>query len=269
MAEYMEANRRHWNEDVPIHAASDFYRERWSRLKPVELAELGPEVRGKTLLHLQCHFGLDTLAWAREGAIVTGVDFAPAAIEKARQLAAESGIDARFIESNVYDLPQNLDGQFDVVFTSYGALCWLPDLARWAKVAARYVKPGGVFYMVELHPVQQSLETTDDNAEVSELKLRWPYFPTGAPLRWEDQGTYADKSAPIENRVTYNFPYPLGTVVTSLIDAGLRIEFLHEFPFTTFKFLPFMEDADADTYRLTKGDGTIPLMFSIKARKPV
>src|SRR3990170_6145744 len=122
MNEYTEANRRHWDECVPIHVRSDMYdvasfKAGESKLKPVELEELG-DVRGKTMLHLQCHFGLDTLSWAREGAIVTGADFSPRAIETARALAAETGIEARFVESDLYSLPCNLDGQFDIVFPS-------------------------------------------------------------------------------------------------------------------------------------------------------
>ncbi|TMB65463.1 MAG: class I SAM-dependent methyltransferase, partial [Chloroflexi bacterium] len=123
-----------------------------SRLKPVEREEL-TGVQGKSLLHIQCHFGLDTLSWAREGAIVTGVDFSEPALEAARGLADECGIEARFIHSDVYSVPQKLSEQFDIVFTSYGALCWLPDMHRWAEIVARFLKPGGTFYMVEFHPM--------------------------------------------------------------------------------------------------------------------
>ena len=156
MDEYTQANRRHWDEIVPIHAGSEFYdvgsfKAGKSKLKPVELEELG-DVRGKTMLHLQCHFGLDTLSWAREGAIVTGADFSGQAIETARALAAETGVEARFVVSDLYALPENLEGQFDIVFTSYGAIYWLPDIRRWAQIAAHFVRPGGTFYIVEFHP---------------------------------------------------------------------------------------------------------------------
>jgi SAM-dependent methyltransferase len=267
--DYIEANRKHWDEIVAIHVASDFYdvgdfRRFPDRLKPVELEELG-DVRGKTLLHLQCHFGIDTISWARQGATVTGVDFSANAVAQARSLAAEVGVEARFIESNIYDLPRNLDGQFDVVFTSYGVLGWLPDLKRWAQVAAHFVKPGGTFYIAEFHPFPWVF---DDSAGVDDLYVKYPYFPQDEPLAFEYDGTYAVREAKIEHRLTYNFPFPLGDVVTSLIDAGLRIDFLHEFPFSTYQCLPFTEEREDKKVYLTKHDGSLPLLFSIKATKP-
>ncbi len=265
MNEYIETNRRHWDEVVPIHVASEFYDVAGflrdpDRLKPVELEELG-DVRGKTLLHLQCHFGMDTLSWARRGAVVTGVDFSENAVAQARKLASELRIDARFIESSVYDLPLNLSETFDIVFTSYGALTWLPDLTRWAQVVARFVKPGGMFYVVEFHPTAAIF---DDDPGVEDLHVRYPYF-TGEPIASEGDGTYADPSATVKNRLTYDFPHTIGETVTCLIDAGLRIDFLHEFPFSTYQFLPFTERRDGGQVYLTKHDGCVPLLYSIKA----
>jgi SAM-dependent methyltransferase len=269
--EHIEANRRHWDEVAPLHAASEFYdverfRRGESKLKPVELAELG-DVRGKTLLHVQCHFGLDTLSWAREGAIVTGVDFAPQALATAHALADELGIDARWVESAVYDLPQNLDGLFDIVFTSYGVLSWMPDVARWAKCVAHFVKPGGTFYIAEFHPISFIF---DDREGTDDLTVHYPYFPPPEPLKWDGEGTYAVAAPGLQHRDTYNWPYTIGDVVTSLIGAGLRIEFLHEFPFSTYQFLPITHRLPDDgTVRLTKHDGSVPLLFSIKATKPL
>jgi SAM-dependent methyltransferase len=268
--EYTEANRRHWDEIVAIHVGSEFYdvasfKAGKSGLKPVERAELG-DLRGKTLLHLQCHFGLDSLSWAREGALVTGVDFSEPAIEAARKLAAETGIEARFLVSDIYSLPENLEGEFDIVFTSYGVIFWLEDVRRWAQVAAHFVRPGGTFYIVEFHPFSWVF---DDSPEVGDLEVRYPYFPTGEPLRFEQDGTYADRGAEVENRLTYSWPHTIGEIVTGLIEAGLRIDFLHEFPFTTEEFFPFMERGPDGTVRLAKHDGSVPLMFSIKATKPV
>jgi SAM-dependent methyltransferase len=267
MNEYVEANRRHWDEIVPIHVESEFYdvddfRRNPDRVKGVERGELG-DVRGKTFLHMQCHFGIDTLSWARQGAVVTGVDFSPNAVAQGRALAEELHIDARFIESNIYELPQKLDEQFDIVFTSYGVLGWLPDLKRWAEVAAHFVKPGGIFYIVEFHPFPWVF---DDSPDVDDLRVKYPYFD--GPIVMDEDGTYADRAATVEHRRTYNFPYPLGKVVTSLIDAGLRIDFLHEFPFTSFQFVPFMEKREHGNLYLTKHDGCVPLLFSIKATKP-
>ena len=269
MNPFLEANRRHWDECVPIHVRSGMYdvasfKAGESKLKPVELEELR-DVRGKTMLHLQCHFGLDTLSWARdEGAIVTGIDFSEPAIEAARALAAECGIDATFLVSELYALPERLDGQFDIVFTSYGALCWLPDIERWAQVAAHFVKPGGTFYAVEFHPI---VGIFDDAPGVTDLHVRYPYFPTDEPLRFEEDGTYADRAAKLAHRVTYSWPHPVSEVTTALIDAGLRIDFVHEFPFTVEPWFPFMEQTAERTFRLTKHDGSLPMLFSIKATK--
>ena len=270
MNEYTETNRRHWDECVPIHVASEMYdvagfKAGKNRLKPVELAELR-DVRGKTLLHLQCHFGIDTLSCARnEGAIVTGSDFSEPALALARQLAAECAIDARFILSDVYSLPDVLDEQFDIVFTSYGALNWLPDIQRWAQVAAHFVKPGGTLYVVEFHPIAGIFDKPEG---VTALIVRYPYFTTSEPLMFDDDGTYADRAAKLQNRVTCSWPHPTSAVITALIAAGLRLDWFHEFPFTVEQVFPFMEQTARDTYRLTKHGESIPLMYSIKATKP-
>lgn len=271
MNEYTDANHRHWDEVVPLHVAAYSYdvpgfKAGKNKLKPVELAELRA-VRGKTMLHLQCHFGLDSLSWARnEGAIVTGIDFSEPAIETARALAAECAIDARFILSDVYSLPNKLNEQFDIVFTSYGALCWLPDIVHWAEVAAHFVKPGGAFYVAEFHPI---VSIFDDKPNATSLDVRYPYFPPDTPLRWEGLGDYTDRSAKLENDVTYEWPHPPSEVLTSLVNAGLRIDFFHEFPFTPWAQLPSLMRPDGEQqYRLTEHDGSLPLIYSIKATKP-
>jgi len=269
--EYIEANRRHWDEVVPIHVASEMYdveafKAGRNKLKPIELAELG-DTRGKTLLHLQCHFGMDTISFARQGAIVTGIDFSEPAIEAARSLAAECSVDARFIVTPLYDLPAVLDEQFDIVFTSYGALCWLPDVERWARVAANGLKPGGTFYVVEFHPIMGIFE---DAAHVTDLNVRYPYFQPNQPLRWEGFGDYTDRALKLTNDVTFEWSHPTSEVLTALIDAGLRIEFFHEFPHSPFAQVPSMMTQDADgQYRLKDRDGSLPLTYSIKATKPL
>ena len=159
MDERLKANLDAWNQMARIHAGSRGYRLAEFKagqnvLKPIELREVG-DVRGKSLLHMQCHFGLDTMSWARMGAKVTGVDFSDEAIKLARSISGELKIPARFVQSNIYDAPDVVHEQFDIVFTSYGALCWLPDITRWAQVAASFVKPGGFFYMAEFHPLTQ------------------------------------------------------------------------------------------------------------------
>jgi SAM-dependent methyltransferase len=269
MNEFIEANRRNWDDRVPIHLASDFYdvaafKSGKSDLLPVELEEVG-DVRGKTLLHLQCHVGLSTLSWARQGAIVTGVDFSRPAIAAARALADELSTSARFIESDVYSLPSALTERFDVVFTSLGVLCWLPDLSKWAQVVAQFLRPGETFYILEGHPL---VFTLDDAPNVTELRHAYPYFETGGPIQFESEHTYTGDSARLAHPTTYEWPHSMGEIVTSLCEVGLQIEFLHEFPYLRWQALPFLERDEQGNYRLTRQEGQIPLLFSIRARKP-
>lgn len=261
----MNFNLGYWNEVVPVHAGSDFYKVAeflagGNTLDALERGEVG-DVSGKSLLHLQCHFGLDTLSWARLGAQVTGMDYSIEAIRKARELADESGLQAEFVCCNLYDLPQHLKGQFDIVFTSYGVLGWLPDLREWARIAASYVKPGGIFYIAEFHPFAFVFDDESDH-----LKYRYPYFGKGA-VRYEFEGTYADRSALLQHHEDYEWNYTLGEIVSSLIDAGLVIEFLHEHPFTVFKQLPFLEETEDGVWRFPGGTEPVPLMFSLRAHK--
>lgn len=267
--DYIETNRKHWDEVVPVHEGSAFYRvadfkQGEVMLDALEQREVG-DVAGKSLLHLQCHFGLDTLSWARLGATVTGVDFAPAAIETARRLAEETGVPGRFIESDVYALPSKLDEQFDIVFTSYGAIIWLPDIQRWANAAARYVKPGGFFYMAEFHPFAHAFNNDPD---VTGLALRYPYFEHDAPLTFDDDGTYADLEAKLENTTSHEWAHPLGSIVTALANTGLRIEYVHEFPFCIYQMFPFMVRGDDGYWRLPEHAGSLPLTLSLKATRP-
>jgi SAM-dependent methyltransferase len=268
MNEYMETNRRHWDELVPLHMGTPFYdvagfKAGRDSLHSVEVHELG-EVTGKSLLHLQCHFGLDTLSWARRGATVAGVDFSGPAIAAARRLAGELGIAARFIQSDIYSLPDVLDGQFDIVYTSYGVLFWLPDVSRWAQVVAHFLRPGGVFYIVDFHPISGVFAPAPEGEGIVP---KYPYFQ-GDPIIVEEDGTYADREAMLQNRTTCTWAHPVGEVVTSLIDAGLRIDFLHEFPFTTEQINKWMQRGDDGYWRLIRHAESFPLMYSIRARKP-
>jgi SAM-dependent methyltransferase len=269
--EYIETNRAYWDEVTPLHVASDFYdvasfKAGRSRLHSIERTEVG-DVVGKTLLHLQCHFGMDTLSWAREGAIVTGVDFSPVAIATARSLSSELAIEARFIESNIYDLPDVLSGSFDVVFASYGVVCWLPDFPAWARVAASFVKPGGCFYLIDAHPLLMAL---DDSPGTAPLTLLYPYQSGGVPNQYPDvDGTYAEKDAKLQHRQTANFSHSLGEVVTSLVESGLQVEFLREWPFAASQALPRMTKSDDDYWRLPPSEPNVPFLYSVRARKPV
>jgi len=265
-------NLETWQAWTQIHLGSDFYdvasfRDGSNpiRVRDYEIEEVGP-VAGKTLLHVQCHFGLDTLSWARLGARVTGADFSPAAIEAATGLAADVGVEARFVVSNLYELPANLDGDFDIVYTSRGVLGWLSDIRRWAKVAAHFVKPGGFLYIAEVHPVAQVFD--DEDVEPGELRLRYPYWEHERPFSYDVEGSYADRSAPTPGLREHSWNHGLGEIVTALADAGLHIDFLHEFDFTEWA-VPFLVEREDSKWRLPgDANGRLPLFFSLKATKP-
>ena len=270
MDKYLQANRALWDEWTGINYRSDFYdvaafKSGQNPLRAYEIEEVGP-VDGRTLLHLQCHFGLDTLSWARLGATVTGADFSPAGIEQARALAAELSLAATFICADLYDLPETLPGTFDVVYTSRGVLGWLPDIDRWAQVVGHFIKPGGAFYITEIHPFEQVF---DDEEGVRELRVRYPYFTTSEPLVFKTQGSYADRTAPVTAEHEYVWNHGLGEIVTALITAGLRVQFLREFTFCEWP-VSFLQPAGDGTYRLpAELDGKLPLFFSLRATKPI
>ena len=263
--DWVACNRAAWDERVGLHLESAYYdnesfRAGRSSLRPFELEEVGP-VEGRTLVHLQCHFGQDTLSWARRGATVTGLDFSGDAVAAARELAADIGIDAEFVEANVFDAVEALGGrQFDIVYTGLGALVWLPDMTRWASVAAALVKPGGVLYLAEFHPV------ADVFAHES-LLADHDYFTRPEGSRFESSGTYTDWDAPTRANVNYEWTHPVSEVVTALLDAGLRLELLHEHDHTLFERWPFLERRDDGTYWLPEGMPRLPLMYSLRAAK--
>jgi len=271
---YLAANRALWDEWTGVHVRSAFYDlPGWKAgrrpMRAFLLQELA-DVRGKDLLHLQCHFGQDTLSLARLGAVVTGVDFSERAVETARELAREVGLAevSRFVCSDVLELPEVLTGDFDVVFTAIGVLSWLPDLRRWARVVAHFLRPGGFVYVADAHPFAQ---VYDDDADV--LRLRYPYWESAEPLAWQVAGSYADPDAEIEQEVEYAWTHSMGEIVTVLADAGLRIEFLHEFPFTLWRALPFMEphptpEGGTDWRLPDDQQQFLPMLFSLKASKP-
>ncbi|MCB0060786.1 MAG: class I SAM-dependent methyltransferase, partial [Caldilineaceae bacterium] len=214
MDTYLQANQQLWNAWTPLHEQSPRYklaefRAGASTLRPVERAEL-TNVAGKSLLHLQCHFGLDTLSWARAGAIVTGVDLSDRSIDLARSLSAEVNIPATFVCADLLDLPNALTGQFDIVFTSYGVLNWLQDLKAWATIIAHFLKPGGIFYMVEFHPFSRVFAS-----DSPELKVTNPYFFAEEPFRFANQGSYAAEGDTVFHG--YNWNHSLSEIFNALI----------------------------------------------------
>jgi len=270
-AEYLRENREHWEELAELHPDTEFYDvgsflAGETSLLPLEREELGPLVgEGTTLLHLQCHFGLDTLSWAREGASVVGVDFSGTAVETARELAVEAGLDdrAEFLEADVYDLPAELDGKFDVVFTSYGVLYWLPDLDRWAEVLERFLAPGGTFYLAENHPFTGSL---DEDSAPGSFRFAYPYFD--GVVTYEGEGSYADWEAELEHDRSHGFAHSMGEILTALLGTDLELEFVNEHPWSEFRTLEAMEEDEEGRWWLPGLEHDLPFLLSVRATMP-
>jgi len=265
-----ETNRRNWDERVAVHRAdrTGFYAvERFRRggdtLMPIEAGEIG-DVCGKCLLHLQCHFGLDTLSLARRGAVATGLDFSAPAIETARALAAEAGLAARFVQSDVYEALAALPETFDLVFSSWGAICWLHDIRRWAAIVAQLLAPGGFAYLADHHPCAIVLDP-----EGGRLYWRDPWrSPPDAPIGYDAPTTYTGDDTVFANARAYNWNHPLSDILCGLIDHGLRLEFLHEHETVPWRMFPMMIPVGDGLYKLPDGYPRIPLSFSLKASKP-
>jgi len=262
MQKYFDSNKKIWNDRVPVHAVSSFYdvesfKSGKSSLNFIELEELG-DVKGKSLLHLQCHFGQDSLSWARMGAKVTGVDFSDEAIKLARQLNDELKLDTEFICSNVYDLKENLNKKFDIIFTSYGVIGWLPDLDKWAEIISHFLKPGGVFNIVEFHPFVWML---DDKLEF----IKYSYFNTEV-IAEEVHGTYSDREALLTG-TEYGWNHPFSEVITSLHTHGIQVQSFKEFPFSVYNCFPNMVQGEDGWWRIKGLENKIPMMYSLKAIK--
>ena len=265
---YFETNLKRWNELVDINVKSKMYDleaflSGKTSLLPIELEEVGDVVE-KFLLHLQCHFGMDTLSWARLGAKVTGIDFSDKAISFARELSNKLKIPARFIQSNVYNVPQILNEEFDIVFTSYGTICWLPDLVEWAQIISKCLKSGGLFYIIDGHPFGFIIDEKQ-----KPFKVGFNYFSEGKPVFFHEGSAYADTSADLKNQASYQWDHPMSDIINALIKADLEIEFLHEFPYTFFNIHPNMKERDDGYWEFTNYEFNVPMMFSIKAHKEI
>lgn len=261
----LRENRDWWDERVGIHLQSPLYdlpgfRAGRSSLATYEAEELGP-VAGLELLHLQCHIGLDTLSWARLGALVTGYDFSRPALEAARALASDLGLEASFVEGELDLAPETLGRRFDVVYTGKGALIWLRDIGRWAETVARLLRPGGRLYLVEFHPLTDIMEESPT--------FRADYV-AGAEAVYDEPGDYAAPEAVTENNRSHQWLHPLGEVVTKLADSGLRIELLEERNETYFPRFPppYLEEVADGLWVPPPGRPRIPLVYSLRARNP-
>mgnify|MGYP002630525864 FL=1 len=261
---YFETNKDTWDKKVSIHAKSEFYdvegfKKGKTSLNKYELKELG-DVKGKTLLHLQCHFGQDTLSFSRLGAKCTGIDLSPEGIKQAKLLNDELGLDATFIETNLYDVPDNVKGKFDIVFASYGVIGWLPDLKTWGEIIASKLKSGGVFYLIEFHPIVWMFDFLQ-----TPPKLTYPYLQSEV-IYEEYKGTYTNNDADIMSK-EYGWNHGLGEVVSALTKVGLQIEFLHEFEKSPYNSFPEMDKTEDGMYVLKENQRMFPLLYSIRATK--
>jgi ubiquinone/menaquinone biosynthesis C-methylase UbiE len=263
-SEMFQTNKQGWDERVDVHLKSEFYemaafRKGKTSLNKEELEALG-DVSGKSLLHLQCHFGQDTLSWARKGAIVTGVDISSEALKAAREISSDLGIPATFIESNILNLKENLSDKFEIVFTSYGTIGWLNDLDKWASIVHHFLKSGGTFYMIDFHPYVWMW-----NDERS--KIEYNYFNTEAPIIVQEKGTYADPDAEVE-RTEYSWNHGMSEIISALLKAGLELEEFHEYPFSNYNVFPKMKPAGEGRWVFDELGEKVPYMYSLEFNSP-
>ena len=260
--DYLKVNKKSWNNKVESHIKSTFYNvEEFlngaSSLNNIELNLLG-DVQGKSILHLQCHFGQDSISLERMGAKVTGVDLSDKAIENARDLAKKAQVKTAFICCDVYDLPNHLNKQFDVVFTTYGTIGWLPDLNKWAQVVSTFLKPNGQFVFVEFHPVVWMF---DNNFEY----IKYNYFNTETIIETET-GSYADKDSRTKHKsITWN--HSISDVINGLIKNGLTIQSFDEFDYSPYDCFNKTVKVESKKFRIEHLDNKIPMVYAIKAIK--
>ncbi len=260
--EYINVNRQSWNNRTAAHLESAFYDvntflEGKSSLNEIETDLLG-DVNGKIILHLQCHFGQDTISLARLGARVTGVDLSDEAILAAKNLAEKAGVSANFICCDVYDLPDHLNEHFDIVFTSYGVIGWLPDLDKWAKIISHFLKPGGILVFAEFHPVVWMF---DNNFK----EVAYRYFKD-EPIVENESGTYADREADLElTTITWN--HSIAEVLSSLFKSNIAVTSFQEYDYSPYNCFRNTIEAEPGKFRISHMKNYIPMVYSLKAVK--
>jgi SAM-dependent methyltransferase len=272
--DYRDVNRANWDDRVAAHAASpDYAVARFaedpsflSEVVSFDLPRLG-EIAGLEAVHLQCHIGTDTVSLARLGARMTGLDFSAPALEQGRRLAAAVGVEVEFVESDLYGAPGVLGRErFDLVYTGIGAICWLPDIRRWAEVVASVLRPGGRLFMREGHPVLWSLaEPRPDGL----LVLEFPYFEQEEPSVWDEGGTYVETDHVFTHNVTHEWNHGLGEIVTALFEAGLELTALEEHDSVPWDAMPGqMTPIGGGEFRLSDRPERLPHSYTLQARRP-
>ena len=262
LQQYFDSNKMLWNKRAEVHFNSEFYnvsafKEGKSSLNNIEIEEMG-DVVGKTLLHLQCHFGMDTISWAKLGAVATGLDFSETAIHLARLLANQLGEKVNFVCCNVYDAQQHLDEKFDIIYTSYGTIGWLPDLKKWANVIYDLLKPGGRFYIVDFHPI---IWMFDQNFE----HFKYSYFNSGEPII-EESGSYAVKDPSLQNK-EYGWNHGLGEIIGALINSGLQLLLFNEHSYSPYNCFNNLVETEPGKWKVRSLEDKIPMLYSLAASK--
>lgn len=267
MKKYTKANLKNWEGRVPLHLKSyplEKFKAGWDPLFPIEAKELG-DIAGLKVLHLQCHIGMDSLGLVRRGAQVTGLDFSPSAISAARALADDVGLSATFVEGDIYDTPKLIKTKFDLVYTTWGTITWLPDIAKWAGVVAKMLKPGGRLYMADGHPTMLLMEE-----EEGRLVHHYPWrTDPKSPLKFDEEITYTGEAMPKDSSISYDWIHPLSSIIGGLQDNGMTLDFLHEHETVSWRYASFMvpDDDEPRLYRLPKHLPQMPLSFSLGATK--
>lgn len=260
--DYININKKTWNKKTEVHVTSEFYDvpsflEGKSTLNAIELELLG-DLKDKKVLHLQCHFGQDTLSLARLGAHVTGVDLSDKAIENAQVFAKKLNIDATFVCCDLYDAPNHIAEKFDVVFTSYGTIGWLPDLKKWAEVVSHFLKPGGVFVMADFHPVVWMYD--------NDFKTVFYSYFNVAPIYETETGTYADRDAVIETH-TISWNHSISELLNALIQSGIEIQTFNEYDYSPYNCFNETEEFEKGKFRIKAFENKIPMVYAILGNK--
>ena len=265
----MALNERNWDARTPIHAQSDFYalgrRDPLEWILPFEWAAMGP-LAGKDVAHLQCHLGVETMALAKAGGRVTGLDFSARAVEQAKIAAGNAGLDVSYVQADVYDAVDALGGhRFDVIYTGKGSLCYLPDLTRWAQVIKGLLRPGGFVYLVEFHPLLNAFGLTVRPGEPVDLTVRNDYLEGRGAVERDSSHTYTDGPALDGDTVHYEWPHSLGETVTALAQAGLKIDHLLEPDVLPFPRWPSMVRTDYGWWQGNGIEPRVPTLYALKA----
>lgn len=273
VTDYRAVNRANWDERAPAHAASPGYAldrfladpDHLSKVVRFDLPRLG-DVAGLRGVHLQCHIGTDTISLHRLGARMTGLDFSGASLEQARRLAAATNANVDFVESDVYDAPAALgEGGFDLVYTGVGALCWLPDIRRWARVVSALLRPGGRLFLREGHPMLWALA---DSREDGLLVVEYPYFERPEPMVWDEPGTYVETDVAFQHNVTHEWNHGLGEIFTALLDEGFDLTMLEEHDSAPWNALPGQTVSDEHgEWRLANRPWRLAQTYTLQARK--